>query len=244
MRRCFTLIELLVVIAIIAILAGMLLPALNQARERARSSSCSGALRQLGYGIVQYTDANDGYIPICAKGYSPYYGWQNLIGEYCGYGDKSLYGIMPSNDYIASVGKAGIIMGCPTFNYLQDSTINKFGYGMVTRPLKHDGKDGPNIRPMNDTELATAKVKINQITHLSRRGCLTDSDENYITTENNFSNGNFGFGTDTTSLPGTLMRRGDAIRHFNTMNVLYYDGHVENCQPRDGWMSFYKPWER
>ena len=63
MKKTFTLIELLVVIAIIAILAAMLLPALSTAREKARTASCAGNLKQITTYLIIYCTDNDDIVP-------------------------------------------------------------------------------------------------------------------------------------------------------------------------------------
>ena len=80
MKRRFTLIELLVVIAIIAILAAILLPALNSARQSGIKASCINNLKQNATAFAMYADANDDYMPLPENRWV----WSTLMSEIMG----------------------------------------------------------------------------------------------------------------------------------------------------------------
>ena len=88
--KVFTILELLVVIAIIAILASMLLPALNQARKMGQRALCQSNLKQMGIAWASYLNDYNGYIPMCypESATSPRYSmWacRDGLGQYVNY---------------------------------------------------------------------------------------------------------------------------------------------------------------
>ncbi len=113
-KSVFTLIELLVVIAIIAILASMLLPALNKARDKAKSISCVNNLKQIGQFVSLYQNDYNGFYPGKINGAATFY---TNLEPY-------------SNLSAADANKKGGVYLCPSDNYrIRQGTTLRNSYG-------------------------------------------------------------------------------------------------------------------
>ncbi len=218
MRRSFTLIEVLVVIAIIAILAAMLLPALNSARMKAYGANCSGNLKQQGTAIAMYVDSNDGFFPVdnLASGQKNGYGfahWRWQIAPYLGITVEDQSG--NSAEANKQVELARGPFACPAFRPVDPAAL-------ASLPL-FGGGYGWNGYNNNSAGVPCGMGYVGVYVKSSR---VTMPGETI--TSGDASNGNNGNARQHAFLywPAYVDSIGLGTRHSDKMQVCMADGHV------------------
>jgi len=242
--KSFTLIELLVVIAIIAILAGMLLPALAKARGAAHEASCKNNLKQISLGINMYIDSYNSIYPPAREKNGARRRWQTLISEFI---NGSVTDISSGSD----AGSGNVV----TNNILKCSATNKsefqldssaFG-GEKREDYLRTGSYGYNWSTFGPFEqdvsvIRTFPVNSARIKAQSSTIMLGDSFGDYQKSQNRphsytldgptLLNGRWGTsGTQTPADP----------RHNNKFNAAFGDGHVKSMSMREAGYDADKP---
>ncbi|MBQ9336507.1 MAG: prepilin-type N-terminal cleavage/methylation domain-containing protein [Lentisphaeria bacterium] len=211
-KRHFTLIELLVVIAIIAILAAILLPALNKAKQRAVATGCLGNLRQLGLGQANYVQDNREWLqwsgmPAGATVSNAYF-WPTALSESLNFKGYWSYGWSKTTP---SVQKKLFTCG----GVKKGQAYNSLGYRQLSYIGNHE------YSPTNSYK-SYGPRRLTNYNRLSERLVIGDD---YSSTKNSYQS--------AFSSPKR--------RHNNGLNILFADSHAANMSRIDFLMKARQP---